>query len=171
MNEEEIKEMYKELKRNKKIIGSIDVDFFFEFADAVLNLLEKKDKKIEYYKNQKRYDEQFKHELLEKIRCKSLTIDSLNKILDDRLICIQGGRGLYTKLKGLDKEYLIREYLSIYKTCKQELKKKDKQIDEIQKEVRDHIGFENRLKRDNKEPDLFNQGRFYVANNINNILR
>lgn len=51
------------------------------------------------------------------------------------------------------------------------LEKKDKQIDEIQKEVRDHIGFENRLKRDNKEPDLFNQGRFYVANNINNILK
>lgn len=52
-----------------------------------------------------------------------------------------------------------------------ELQKKDKIIDEIQKEVRDHIGFENRLKRDNKEPDLFNQGRFYVANNINNILK
>ena len=52
-----------------------------------------------------------------------------------------------------------------------ELQKKDKIIDEIQKEVRDHIGFENRLKRDNREPDLFNQGRFYVANNINNILK
>lgn len=52
-----------------------------------------------------------------------------------------------------------------------ELQKKDKIIDEIQKEVRDHIGFENRLKRDNREPDLFNQGRFYVANNINNIMK
>ena len=41
-----------------------------------------------------------------------------------------------------------------------ELQKKDKIIDEIQKEVRDHIGFENRLKRDNKEPDLFNQGNY-----------
>lgn len=57
------------------------------------------------------------------------------------------------------------------KSLKGQLKKKDKIIDEIQKEVRDHIGFENRLKRDNKEPDLFNQGRFYVANNINNILK
>lgn len=53
----------------------------------------------------------------------------------------------------------------------EEIEKKDKMIDKIQKEVRDHIGFENRLKRDNKEPDLFNQGRFYVANNINNILK
>ena len=44
-------------------------------------------------------------------------------------------------------------------------------IDEIQKEVRDNIGFENILKRDNREPDLFNQGRFYVANNINDILK
>lgn len=52
-----------------------------------------------------------------------------------------------------------------------ENEQKDKIIDEIQKEVRDHIGFENRLKRDNREPDLFNQGRFYVANNINNIMK
>lgn len=52
-----------------------------------------------------------------------------------------------------------------------EKEKKDKIIDKIQKEVREHIGFENRLKRDNREPDLFNQGRFYVANNINNILK
>lgn len=46
MNEEELKEMYKGLKRNKKIIGSMDTDFFFEFAETVLNLLEKKDKRI-----------------------------------------------------------------------------------------------------------------------------
>ena len=52
-----------------------------------------------------------------------------------------------------------------------ECEKKDNMINEIQKEIRDHISFENRLKRDNKEPDLFNQGRFYVANNINNILK
>lgn len=51
MNEKEIREMYKELKRNKKIIGNIDTDFFFEFAETVLNLLEKKDKEIEYWKN------------------------------------------------------------------------------------------------------------------------
>ncbi len=51
------------------------------------------------------------------------------------------------------------------------LEKKDKIINKIQEEVLDHIGFENRLKRDNIEPDLFNQGRFYVANNINNILK
>lgn len=57
------------------------------------------------------------------------------------------------------------------KSLKGQLKKKDKMIDEIQEEVLDHIGFENRLKRDNREPDLFNQGRFYVANNINNILK
>ena len=47
MNEEELKEMYKGLKRNKKIIGSMDTDFFFEFAETVLNLLEKKDTLID----------------------------------------------------------------------------------------------------------------------------
>ena len=48
---------------------------------------------------------------------------------------------------------------------------KDKIIDLIQKEISEHIGFENRLKRDNREPDMFNQGRFYVANNIRHILK
>lgn len=110
MNEEEIKEIYKGLKRNKKIIGTIDKDFFFEFAETVLNLLEKKD------------------------------------------ICI-------IEAKEANRQLSI------------ELQKKDKIIDEIQEEVRGHIGFENRLKRDNREPDLFNQGRFYVANNIKNILK
>lgn len=46
MNEEEAIEMYKELKKHKKIIGNIDTDFFFEFAETVLNLLEKKDETI-----------------------------------------------------------------------------------------------------------------------------
>ncbi len=55
MNEEELKEMYKELKRNKKIIGSIDTDFFFEFAETVLNLLEKKD--IEYSDLKLKYEQ------------------------------------------------------------------------------------------------------------------
>lgn len=53
----------------------------------------------------------------------------------------------------------------------QTIKKKDNTLNKVQEEVRDHIGFENRLKRDNREPDMFNQGRFYVANNINNILK
>lgn len=51
------------------------------------------------------------------------------------------------------------------------LKEKDNIINKVEKETREHIGFENRLKRENREPDLFNQGRFYVANNINNILK
>ena len=107
-----------------------------EWAKRCLDIIqtesEKKDKEIEYYKKQKIQDQQFKHELLEKIRCESLTIDSLNKILDDRLVCIRGGRGLYAKLKGLDKEYLIREYLSMYKMCKVELEKKDKDTHKLQ---------------------------------------
>ena len=66
---------------------------------------------------------------------------------------------------------LLNDSLKVIQTQQAEIEKKDKMIDKIQKEVRDHIGFENRLKRDNKEPDLFNQGRFFVANNINNILK
>ena len=53
---------------------------------------------------------------------------------------------------------------------KEAIRTVSKIINEIQKEIREHIGFENRLKRDNREPDSYNQGRFYVANNINDIL-
>lgn len=50
------------------------------------------------------------------------------------------------------------------------IEKQKKEIENIKKEVQEHIAFENRLKRDGTEPDLFNQGRFYVANNIKDIL-
>ena len=50
------------------------------------------------------------------------------------------------------------------------IEKQQKELEKIRKEVIEHIAFENRLKRDGTEPDLFNQGRFYVANNIKDIL-
>ena len=43
--------------------------------ETVLNMLKEKDKKIEYYKKQKDYDMQFRHELLEQIRCFNLDKD------------------------------------------------------------------------------------------------
>ena len=46
MTDKEAIEIYKDLKRYKQIIGNIDTDFFFEFAETVLNLLEKKNKII-----------------------------------------------------------------------------------------------------------------------------
>lgn len=61
--------------------------------------------------------------------------------------------------------------LNLIQKQQKAIEKKDKIIDEIHKEIREHIGFENRLKRDNRKPDMFNEGRFYVANNINNILK
>lgn len=73
--------------------------------------------------------------------------------------------------------YLHQQIESVYivlnmlKEKDAEIQKKDRIINEIQKELSNHIGFENRLKRENKEPDLFNQGRFYVADNINNIMK
>lgn len=105
-------------------------------VETVLNLLEKKDEKIEKYK---------------------------------MMLAENCARTLNSNLKQKHKHEEDLEALHL--GWKEEIEKKDKIIDEIQKEVRDHIGFENRLKRDNKEPDLFNQGRFYVANNINNILK
>lgn len=98
-------------------------------------------------------------------------------IYDDETRCFRDGKdcqiqAIETVLNLLEKKDIdIIEAKEANRQLSVELQKKDKIIDEIQKEVRDHIGFENRLKRDNKEPDLFNQGRFYVANNINNITK
>lgn len=49
--------------------------------------------------------------------------------------------------------------------------KQDKIIDKISEEVKENLAIEKRLKRENIEPDLYNQGRFYVSDNINNILK
>lgn len=45
-------------------------------------MLKERDEKIEYYKKQKIYDDQFKHELLEQIRCLNLDKDEKDKIID-----------------------------------------------------------------------------------------
>lgn len=84
-------------------------------------------------------------------------------------------KDLLRKLRNRVKEVKKLTKYSLYKreftTLNKQLQQKDKMMDLIKEEVRDHIGFENRLKRDKREPDMFNQGRFYVANNINNILK
>lgn len=47
-------------------------------------------------------------------------------------------------------------------------KEKNKSIDEF---CRKELAFERRLQRENKEPDEFNQGRFYVSENIRKIIK
>jgi hypothetical protein len=47
-------------------------------------------------------------------------------------------------------------------------KEKNNKIDEF---CRKELAFERRLKRENIEPDEFNQGRFYVSENIRKIIK
>ena len=104
------------------------------------------------------------------------TLKTMKENIDKKYLKTRNSLAIETVLNLLEnKDKQIEQYQNMLATNDMlhvlECEKKDKIIDEIQKEVRDHIGFENRLKRDNKEPDLFNQGRFYVANNINNIMK
>lgn len=46
MDIEKAKEAYETLKRNNQVVANIDKDFFLNFAETVLNELEKKDKRI-----------------------------------------------------------------------------------------------------------------------------
>ena len=49
--------------------------------------------------------------------------------------------------------------------------KQNEKINRIKKEVLSYIAVENRLKRKNIKPDSFNEGIFYLANNIKEILK
>ena len=61
--------------------GLSNNDFKHEIKalQTVLSMLKERDEKIEYYKKQKNYDEQFKHELLEEIRCLNLDKDEKDR--------------------------------------------------------------------------------------------
>ena len=66
--------------------GLSNNDFKHEIRalQTVLSMLKEKDEKIEYYKKQKDYDDQFKHELLEQIRCLNLDNDKKDKELEKK---------------------------------------------------------------------------------------
>ena len=85
----------------------------------------------------------------------------------------------YEKEKEKNKE-LSNSYDKLAKECNEEnrrcmlltvenqdLKEKNKKIDEF---CRKELAFERRLKREDREPDEFNQGRFYVSENIRKII-
>lgn len=57
-------------------------------------------------------------------------------------------------------EYLLSEL--------EKEKEKNKSIDEF---CRKELAFKRRLQRENRQPDEFNQGRFYVSENIRKIIR
>jgi len=59
------------------------------------------------------------------------------------------------------------EFAQTVITAYEKEKEKNKKIDEF---CRKELAFERRLKRENREPDEFNQGRFYVSENIRKII-
>ena len=67
-------------------------------------------------------------------------------------------------------EEAILTMLIRYQNLKAELEKekeKNKSIDEF---CRKELAFKRRLQRENRQPDEFNQGRFYVSENIRKII-
>ena len=47
MTDKEVIKTFEELKRNKEIVKNIDKDFFFEFGETVLNLIQTQQEEIE----------------------------------------------------------------------------------------------------------------------------
>ena len=74
-----------------------------------------------------------------------------------------------TEILGISvgEERQVREAIKNLLTAYEKEKEKNKKIDEF---CRKELAFERRLKRENREPDEFNQGRFYVSENIRKII-
>ena len=73
-----------------------------------------------------------------------------NKICDDR-----------------NEDCYYQQAIDIVVTAYEKEKEKNKKIDEF---CRKELAFERRLKRENRELDEFNQGRFYISENIRKII-
>lgn len=86
-------------------------------------------------------------------------IEILKKFLDNEKIEILG--------ISVGEERQVREAIRNLLTAYEKEKEKNKKIDEF---CRKELAFERRLKRENREPDEFNQGRFYVSENIRKII-
>ena len=72
----------------------------------------------------------------------------------------------YIKENEIYKKNLFNSYEEKCKELEKE-KEKNNKIDEF---CRKELAFERRLQRENREPDEFNQGRFYVSENIRKII-
>lgn len=66
-----------------------------------------------------------------------------------------------------DKDYDRAKAIEILLTAYEKEKEKNKKIDEF---CTKELAFERRLKRENREPDEFNQVRFYVCENIMEVI-
>lgn len=84
--------------------------------ETVLNMIKEKDKKIDYYKKQKDYDMQFRHDLLEQIRClnldkdkKDAEIEKKDKMIDLMADCIAFGGAIHKGEPNKVKEYFERK--------------------------------------------------------------
>ncbi len=138
--EETINRLEKLINIRKNKAGQIKYDNCIcstTAIETILNMLKEKDKKIEYYKKQKDYDMQFRHELLEQIRClnldnaeKDAKIEKYKKLLADNL-----AKGLNNSLQAKQKANTDLEDLN--EGWKIELKKKDKVIDLMAKYIAD----------------------------------
>lgn len=84
-----------------------------------------------------------------------MNIEEAIEILSDDVVGYAKGHEKY--------EEAVKTLLTAY----EKEKEKNKNIDEF---CRKELAFERRLKRENREPDEFNQGRFYVAENIRKIM-
>lgn len=98
---------------------------------------------------------------------------SEERALENLLTAYEKEKGENVKLR-LQDIPLIEGELKAYKDrvneLKQELEKEKEKNNKIDEFCRKELAFEKRLKREDREPDEFNQGRFYVSENIRKII-
>ena len=110
------------------------------FIEKLQNMLKEKDKEIEYYKKQKDYDMQFRHELLEHIRCLNLNKDEKDEEIEKLK---KHNKELLRKLRNRVKEVRKLNKYSLYKKefkrLNEQIKKKDEIIKKLEKEAQKYF--------------------------------
>ena len=84
---------------------------------------------------------------------------------EEAIEILRNSKQLYLKEK-IDSD-ILEKAIETLLTAYEKEKEKNEKIDEF---CRKELAFEKRLKRENREPDEFNQGRFYISENIRKII-
>lgn len=72
---------------------------------------------------------------------------------------------------GTQLKYDIKDYIYSIETLLTAYEKEKEKNEKIYNFCRRELAFERRLKREKRKPDEFNQGRFYVSENIRKIIK
>ena len=90
-------------------------------------------------------------------------IEIINEILSDEFLLTA-----FNQDSSFESRQIKAKAIETLLTAYEKEKEKNNKIDEF---CRKELAFERMLQRENRQPDEFNQGRFYVSENVRKIIK